>query len=86
MTSTKLTAPSITLGSLFERYVNFDFYKTACLGFSAAAAFERYVNFDFYKTLNTKPSARPLFERYVNFDFYKTCTIPFIDYPRLRDM
>ena len=35
---------------MFERYVNFEFYKTEekiiCLNYQ----FERYVNFEFYKT------------------------------------
>ena len=35
---------------LFERYVNFDFYKTFHSLFPTRCKFERYVNFDFYKT------------------------------------
>ena len=34
----------------FERYVNFEFYKTITTITSARATFERYVNFEFYKT------------------------------------
>ena len=35
---------------LFERYVNFDFYKTIAPLLALDTSFERYVNFDFYKT------------------------------------
>ena len=35
---------------MFERYVNFDFYKTKRLKILLMSMFERYVNFDFYKT------------------------------------
>ena len=35
---------------LFERYVNFEFYKTIILGAGELYLFERYVNFEFYKT------------------------------------
>ena len=35
---------------MFERYVNFEFYKTyGCMPVSVIK-FERYVNFEFYKT------------------------------------
>ena len=34
----------------FERYVNFDFYKTETYSPGTWETFERYVNFDFYKT------------------------------------
>ena len=34
----------------FERYVNFDFYKTEDDLTRLERLFERYVNFDFYKT------------------------------------
>ncbi len=34
----------------FERYVNFDFYKTIVTLETSTSVFERYVNFDFYKT------------------------------------
>ena len=40
-------------GKQFERYVNFDFYKTLNTKPSARPLFERYVNFDFYKTCTT---------------------------------
>ena len=36
----------------FERYVNFEFYKTDNNVIKALEVFERYVNFEFYKTLN----------------------------------
>ena len=35
----------------FERYVNFEFYKTVASQQAADKRFERYVNFEFYKTL-----------------------------------
>ena len=35
---------------LFERYVNFEFYKTITLTAPNVKGFERYVNFEFYKT------------------------------------
>ena len=35
---------------MFERYVNFEFYKTKGDGQHEEAEFERYVNFEFYKT------------------------------------
>ena len=35
---------------MFERYVNFDFYKTIKKDGNKVYEFERYVNFDFYKT------------------------------------
>ena len=34
----------------FERYVNFEFYKTYLLTYTLEREFERYVNFEFYKT------------------------------------
>ena len=34
----------------FERYVNFEFYKTMKLTIKDKLKFERYVNFEFYKT------------------------------------
>ena len=34
----------------FERYVNFEFYKTEVKAEELYAKFERYVNFEFYKT------------------------------------
>ena len=36
---------------MFERYVNFEFYKTMSLNVRDVAQFERYVNFEFYKTV-----------------------------------
>ena len=39
---------------MFERYVNFDFYKTYKKIKDFETMFERYVNFDFYKTRNKK--------------------------------
>ena len=38
---------------MFERYVNFDFYKTNTNEQQLETVFERYVNFDFYKTNDT---------------------------------
>ena len=35
---------------LFERYVNFEFYKTTAWDGIKEFLFERYVNFEFYKT------------------------------------
>ena len=35
---------------MFERYVNFEFYKTLGVDVEGMRAFERYVNFEFYKT------------------------------------
>ena len=35
---------------MFERYVNFEFYKTLENSVTPAGMFERYVNFEFYKT------------------------------------
>ena len=35
---------------LFERYVNFEFYKTIYGADNVSGEFERYVNFEFYKT------------------------------------
>ena len=35
----------------FERYVNFEFYKTVDEKSYTDVMFERYVNFEFYKTL-----------------------------------
>ena len=36
---------------MFERYVNFEFYKTIDNLQHAYDRFERYVNFEFYKTV-----------------------------------
>ena len=36
----------------FERYVNFEFYKTLDYKQAELTKFERYVNFEFYKTLS----------------------------------
>ena len=35
---------------MFERYVNFEFYKTHNYDNADYKMFERYVNFEFYKT------------------------------------
>ena len=35
---------------MFERYVNFEFYKTFKYLLGIREKFERYVNFEFYKT------------------------------------
>ena len=35
---------------MFERYVNFEFYKTLDNVPNVEDVFERYVNFEFYKT------------------------------------
>ena len=40
---------------MFERYVNFEFYKTNKTNGALKWMFERYVNFEFYKTLLQKP-------------------------------
>ena len=37
---------------MFERYVNFEFYKTMETTTQSLLMFERYVNFEFYKTFN----------------------------------
>ena len=36
---------------MFERYVNFEFYKTDIEIVDVRLKFERYVNFEFYKTI-----------------------------------
>ena len=71
---------------MFERYVNFDFYKTALTATDHKDPFERYVNFDFYKTFAIVLSKPPSFERYVNFDFYKTTELHAVQTHCLRDM
>ena len=38
----------------FERYVNFEFYKTHLIQKVIISVFERYVNFEFYKTSDIK--------------------------------
>ena len=40
------------MSKAFERYVNFEFYKTPVKSASWSTLFERYVNFEFYKTKN----------------------------------
>ena len=70
----------------FERYVNFDFYKTSVICCYHYLKFERYVNFDFYKTFTTSLKSSNAFERYVNFDFYKTANYTRNSFFRLRDM
>ena len=42
---------SIFTKTVFERYVNFEFYKTALGEDALVLKFERYVNFEFYKTV-----------------------------------
>ena len=71
---------------VFERYVNFEFYKTGIILFKDATAFERYVNFEFYKTELFNSVTIPRFERYVNFEFYKTTFRTMMFSFRLRDM
>ena len=44
----KISTPNLNLR--FERYVNFEFYKTNGITNERVAKFERYVNFEFYKT------------------------------------
>ena len=39
---------------MFERYVNFEFYKTPSRASLTPLPFERYVNFEFYKTLKVE--------------------------------
>ena len=39
--------------ALFERYVNFEFYKTVDGFHRYTIVFERYVNFEFYKTIQS---------------------------------
>ena len=56
---------------MFERYVNFEFYKTLTSDPWPQNQFERYVNFEFYKTEETIRSWICKFERYVNLEFYK---------------
>ena len=56
---------------MFERYVNFEFYKTSVFKQGYLVGFERYVNFEFYKTAVVFDFLLPRFERYVNFEFYK---------------
>ena len=70
----------------FERYVNFDFYKTTSVVEWVPSAFERYVNFDFYKTEIKENFKKDKFERYVNFDFYKTYHRFLRSFYSLRDM
>ena len=72
MNSTKPPLLVQQLGIEFERYVNFEFYKTNLKYPSPLALFERYVNFEFYKTHIFKKKLKRAFERYVNFEFYKT--------------
>ena len=45
----KISIPNLNLR--FERYVNFEFYKTALDLDTLLILFERYVNFEFYKTV-----------------------------------
>ena len=66
------TSSSVKLNDRFERYVNFEFYKTKNEFNFKVLEFERYVNFEFYKTSLTIGLNCSTFERYVNFEFYKT--------------
>ena len=68
--NSKFFSPNFNLR--FERYVNFEFYKTYSQEWYICKWFERYVNFEFYKTLSYNIKPKLLFERYVNFEFYKT--------------
>ena len=56
---------------VFERYVNFEFYKQQLKSKYWMLSFERYVNFEFYKHVDGSIEGRQMFERYVNFEFYK---------------
>ena len=71
---------------MFERYVNFEFYKTDSENYVPSDGFERYVKFEFYKTEEGKRKLQLKFERYVNFEFYKTNTFGYSKPGRLRDM
>ena len=71
---------------MFERYVNFEFYKTTELYGFEKGTFERYVNFEFYKTKDRLYYKLNVFERYVNFEFYKTLVTLLTYPPGLRDM
>ena len=71
---------------MFERYVNFEFYKTEMPNWCEGYLFERYVNFEFYKTVVIKLKNNAPFERYVNFEFYETYNTAKIKMVCLRDM
>ena len=68
--NSKFFSPNFNLR--FERYVNFEFYKTVARLDKPTSWFERYVNFEFYKTYSQEWYICKWFERYVNFEFYKT--------------
>ena len=70
----------------FERYVNFEFYKTFTFIPKLPTEFERYVNFEFYKTPTIAYISGNTFERYVNFEFYKTSYKIYGGSDGLRDM
>ena len=72
--------------SWFERYVNFEFYKTYATEQTRVNMFERYVNFEFYKTQEITQQIQLKFERYVNFEFYKTFVSHMSSVYSLRDM
>ena len=72
--------------SLFERYVNFEFYETELLKGQFDLSFERYVNFEFYETRERSLEADEQFERYVNFEFYETEKLIKYTEDCLRDM
>ena len=80
----KISAPNLNLR--FERYVNFEFYKTYATYIILSTPFERYVNFEFYKTVEFEKMQKDMFERYVNFEFYKTPSHGLHNYHSLRDM
>ena len=86
MNSTKLLGYFDEIKDMFERYVNFEFYKTRLAIFTASFTFEGYVNFEFYKTNKHKVNITMKFERYVNFEFYKTFICTNRDLCSLRDM
>ena len=47
---------------LFERYVNFEFYKQFHMYNIIYTSFERYVNFEFYKPENHEGDSQPVWE------------------------
>ena len=71
---------------MFERYVNFEFYKRLSPLATIDLAFERYVNFEFYKRYLKLYYVTIKFERYVNFEFYKRLYHELSMEMSLRDM
>ena len=55
---------------VFERYVNFEFYKTMVIQGAWEFMFKRYVNFEFYKTVS--------FLLFVNLSFEKCVNVLFL--------